>query len=799
MVMRHRYSTRGEIALTFTVASLFLMVVGSIFGLGVNKTQDVRTNAAGALCGKTCTGNGDCGTDTTTGTQTTCDRAIGKCTAVRDPKNPPCNATGPNSLGQCNEFCKSNEQCNSIDKATGITLACDLSSGSCQQKYVNDTRQCPGYVRPTPRTGSTGTGGAEGVFKSSQYACGVGFRVVVDPLISKITLSGTGGTYDIGIADVVDPASSGFTGPTTPQEYRMWKPATSDPADNLLIEWNPATTYGISGVPKGALHVKVRSGNPSNPNSKVNPQVDFYYFRNVPSWLKDGSPVRVSFSYYTLSGAQSRPVRTDSTIGASSLACPGVLTTPEPTIPLDPTIARIVTPRNTVAPTAVLTRVPSIPPTRAPSVPPTRAPTTPPTRVPSRTQTPTPPSCSTDITFMIDASESTQAILNQYQTAITDAVHIYGRANPQDNIDFYTNFFARDVQAKKGPFTAADFQFPIVRNLHWTNIKEALESTSGKTIFISDGTPSVVRYAGANNNGFCVYPDGPNMLNKADEKAAGCAPRQNEKDGYTRLNTNACASVCSENTYANANADSRVAKNKNNTYGVFVKTGLFSDVEFMESVSTDVIDISEVSATIGEIFDRACGRGGTGTLGSGNRSRGSSGSRGGRRPASTGPLSLTSTFVITNQSTEKTVESVSVKACDVNGDNCQTYDNPLRIEPGATGRFSQTIPSEVPAQNRAMVTCDINNDDGTSLSCPQKATNDDGIRFDLSVVDEEVLGDSKSFEKAADINKDGQIRANDYALCLVGNKLCDIIADEDNEVNALDRSVVYERLTNTTQ
>lgn len=797
MAMRRRYSTRGEIALTFTVASLFVMVVGSIFGLGVNKSQDVRSRAVGAVCGKTCASYGDCGTDTTTGTLTTCDLSIKKCIAVRDPKNPPCNATGPNSLGQCNESCTKNEQCNGTDNATGITLACDLSSKTCQQKYVNDPRQCPGYVKPTPKTNSGTTSGSEGAFKSSQYACGVGFRVVVDPLISRITLTGRGGTYDIGVADVVDPASSGFTGPTTPQEYRMWKPAATDMADNLLIEWNPATTYGTSGVPKGALHVRVRSGNSSNPNSKVNPQIDFYYFRNVPAWLKDGSPVSVSFSYYTLSGAQSKPVRTDATINATSFSCPGIVTTDTPTLPLEPTIARIVTPRNTVVPTRISTVVPTrgstVPPTRVPPTAPQSTPTTPPTRVPSRTATPTPPACSASITFMIDASNSTQEILKKdYVKSIEDAVKAYGD-DPQhanDNISLYTQFFARDVFPLSGKKTPKTFTFPVETNKHWTNIKAALEATTGYTIFISDGIPSVVQYVPkTNSSALCVYSNGDEMKAKSNNPANGCRPNINKQNDFS---STGCDAVCSRNTYSDARNDSMVKSNKSKTYGIFVDTGI-SDRSFIEEISTSVIDVADVPNTMAQIFDDICGRG-NGI--SGNSGNSGTSSRGG---AGSPVRSLTSTFVINNNSTQKTVESVAVKACDSAGNNCQTYPNPIRIEAGSIGRFSQTVPADVPAQNRALLTCDINYSDGTSLACPQKATNDDGIRFELSVVDEEVTGDSVSFQKAADVNKDGQVRANDYALCLVGNKLCDIIADEDNEVNALDRSVVYERLVLTTQ
>ncbi len=792
---RSVFRTQGEIALTFTVASLVLMVVGSIFGLGVNKSQDVRSRAAGAVCGKTCASNGDCGTDTTTGTLTTCDLSIKKCIAVRDPKNPPCNATGPNSLGQCNESCTKNEQCNGTDNATGITLACDLSSKTCQQKYVNDPRQCPGYVRPTPRTSTGTSGGAQGAFKSSQYACGVGFRVVVDPLINKITLTGRGGTYDIGIADVVDPASSGFTGPASPQAYRMWKPAESDAADNLLIEWNPATTYNVPGVPKGALHVRVRSGNSSNPHSQVNPQIDFYYFRNVSSWLKDGSPVSVSFSYYTLSGAQSKQVRSDATINASSLACPGIVLTQGPTIPLEPTIARIVTPRNTVAPSAIPTRISTVVPSRIPpTTVPSRPPTTPPTRVPTQQQPPTPPSCSANITFMIDASESTQKALQPHQDAINKAVRAYGLAHPSDRVNFYTNYFARDVRNPAGPFTASTFQFPIQFGLHWTNIKEALEKSEGATIFISDGLPSVVRYTN-NPSAFCVYSDGNKMKGNSPVAAAGCAPDERVKDGYRRGVQN-CAAECNINTYADARQASMVTRNKNSTYSIFVNTDANADRNFLSAVSAEVIDVSEVTQKIGTIFDQICSRasGGTGTGGnSGGTSRSSRGGSG-------SPVrSLTSTFVINNTSTQKTIESVLVKACDAAGNNCQTYPHEVRIDPGTVGRFSQTVPAEIPAQNRALLTCDINYVDGTSLACPLKATNDDGVRFELSVADEEVSGGGISFQNAADVNKDGQIRANDYALCLVGNKLCDIIADEDNEVNALDRSVVYERLVQVAQ
>ncbi len=791
MAMRRRYSTRGEIALTFTVASLFVMVVGSIFGLGVNKSQDVRSQAAGAVCGKTCSTSGDCGLDSTTGTQTTCDRSIGKCVAVRDPKNPPCNATGPNSLGQCNQSCRNTEQCNGIDHATGISLACDLSTYTCQQKYVNDTRQCPGYVRPTPRTsGSSGNPG--GSFTSRSLVCGAAFRVVVDPLINKITLSAKGQSYDIGLADVVVPASSGFTGPNSPIPYRMWKPAPNDPLDNLLIEWNPNTSYTAPGVPKGALHVQVRSGNDANPHSKVNPQVDFYYFRNLPTWLKDGSPVTVTFSYYTLSGAQSKQVRTDYTITENAKACVGVVVTQTPVSTVVPTTITPTVVRPTgITPTGVLpSRTPSIPPTnpptRVPSRIPTVPPTNPPTQIPSRV--PTPPSCSAKITFMIDASETTQEKLKEYQSDITSAVRSYGTAHPQDKIDFYTNYFARDVSNPSGPFTASAFQFPITLGLHWTNMKEALEKSSGKTIFISDGLPSVVRYGGA-RNAFCVYADGGAMRGQdTNRKADGCDPDQNVSDKYNRDIAGFCDRICTTKKYGNARVDSLVMRNKDNTYGIFVNTGAYSDRGFMEEISKEVINISELPATIAEIFDDVCGRAAIAPrprTGSG-RSKGPG--------SSSGPLSLTSTFVITNQSTEKTVESVSVKACDIAGNNCQTYDNEVLIVPGATGRFSQTIPATVPAQNRAMITCDVNNDDGTSVSCPQKNTSDDGIRFELSVADEEVTGDSISFEKAADINKDGQVRANDYALCLVGNKLCDIIADESDEVNALDRSVVFERL-----
>ncbi len=848
---------QGEITLTFVVVSLILMVIGSGLGFGVNKSQDVRTQAAGAICGKSCTSYNDCGTDSFSKTLTTCDPKLHKCTAVRDPKNPPCIATAGNTLQECNQHCDNAEQCNATDTATGISLTCDIRSHTCQQKYVNDARQCPGYLSPTPKRTTTGgtsggtTGGspaptgicpADGRFSSRGFSCGFGFNVCVDPVISDITLTPLTGT---GAPVVISTLGAAFTdsktGWTSPVGYRMWRrSAAQQNDDNLIVEWDPGKSYGVAGVNKGALHIRVLSGDTGNQQSTVENIVNFYW-NNIPAWMREGRAANIKFDYYVTYGTASNKQQANYSQTQNSNACPGgTQVTPSSSVSSPTPTRSTVTPSATRTPSPSRTPTPFVtepgkkacnspcntndecgyslggvqlvcrapagssikkclrpdsdsPQCYSPTATPTQIPTA--TTVPSRTPTPTKvitPTvvpCQTTIDFMIDASHTTQEKLQPYQQAITNAVRSYG-ADPthkNDRITFYTSYFAKTVRNHSGgPFTASNFNFPIQFNLHWTNLKDALESINGNTIFISDGLPSIVNYGGG-EKGLCVYSNGDYMKNRnSNHKAEGCYPVESQEDGF-RHGLDTCARECS-NSYDQAYSDSLVTRNKNNTYGIFVNSGAYANRSFVEAISKEVIDVSEVTEKIGEIFDKAC-----------NRSSSQSGT--------SVPHTLMSSYTVRNQSTTKTIESVTVKACNAQGGNCQEFVNQVSVLPGSTTRFAQAIASDISPENRAVLTCDVQYTDGTSLPCPQKSTNDDGLQFDLSVADDEITGDTLTFLQAADLNQDGTVNGADYAryaVCFVQQANnptegapCDILAD--GLVNAQDTAILVERFGQSTQ
>ena len=763
---------RGEVALTFTLISLFLMTVGTFAGLKINQTQDIRSKAAGAVCGKICSNNSQCGTDTTSNSLTVCDfsQTPHLCIPVRSPGNPSCT----DGLKNCNESCKKDEDCNGQDKnnvwAQPFYLKCDQRTRTCQQRYTNDARFCPGYISPTPRTGSGGTGGGtggvplpgptDGAFRSQVMSCGVGFRVVRDPVIEKITLTSTTGSgqYNIGTADLTIPSTATRTSPIG---YRMWTLDPGDPSNNLTIEWNPGTNYPGTGAPKGSLHVQVKSGNSSNPNSKIDPQIDFYYFKNLPSWLKSGEPVIISFSYYVTSGLQNKPTRTDHTIQSRSNACQGTIT---------------ITPTRTPTPT----KIPSITPTKTPT--PTRTPT--PTKPPPPSATPTIRSCATQIDFIIDASKSVQDELKNYQQRITAAVHSYGY--PQDRITFTTRFFARDIHAKSAVSTPTTFNFPVQAGLNWTNLKAALESITAPTFLITDGLPSVVAY-GNSADSTCVYGRGDYMSNPANRNhtADGCSP--NEATGGLNSNIQSCARICSTKKYSDAYADSLITSNKNKTYGIFVNTGAYAYKPFLSSVSKQVLEVSDLPGKIHEIFDDICNRG---------VPAGTPPSDGGA-----GPLNFQSSYSISNTSTTKTIETVYIKSCDSSGNNCQETERPVAIGPQSTSKFTQALPDSA-SSGLDLLTCDIGYSDGTRLPCPAKNIGQNsGLQFNLSANGSGVTGKIQSFLEASDLNHDGIVNGLDFAQCVGqingnGVKSCDIMSDD--QVNAQDISVLLDNVGKTT-
>lgn len=388
---------------------------------------------------------------------------------------------------------------------------------------------------------------------------------------------------------------------------------------------------------------------------------------------------------------------------------------------------------------------------------------------------------------MIDNS-STQALnpqklstaINNYFGTPQNPKHIY------NNINFSYDTF--NVKVDDGPPPQLRQMNLSISGKNWTNINAAFDrlrtTTADMKVFVSDGIPTVLDTTLNGRAIQCAYkhdPTGSGDINST--KLIGCEPKVGKRE--PDLNVSQCngrynaggqgkriQDVC-------ANPYPVTSSNATHTVMAPVAGGETPIKTTVEAAGGRYYNTPEEFITaLPTLFDALCPAGGSGLLGG-------------------QPRTFMSTFTVQNRSTNKSVQSVTVKTCNQAGGNCQSFLNTVGIQPQSTGRFSQVIPDSVPAASRALITCDVQYSDGSSLPCPKKQTQNESIQFNLTVDNRNVSGSTKTFLQAADVNNDGVVNGIDYVLCqkqiaTTGKKTCDIVSDD--LVNAQDISVVAERL-----
>ena len=784
---------RGEVALTFTLLSLALMIIGTVVGLGVNKTQDIRSSAAGgAVCGKQCTNNSSCGTDSTSGTKTSCDFSQNPhiCIATRGiPNNPPCIA----GLKDCNEACKKNEDCNG-------GLRCDTRVHTCQ-KIIG---QCPPVATPTgfhtlpiPTEGPGGGGGTGGgtggatatpsgpVYQGSKdpknpvlgnafrltgsSPCYIEWHYEKDPNIEELYLKAGTNTLDLTTASPL-PGSDSAPVKGAGVNFK---------SGGIAIGFDPNEDY-VRSHPGPEVWLKIGQG---GGQEKV-----WYFARPTPDWLgRETTLVYVKYKgkisgeerwwFQTANAAACRtdvvPSNTPTpTLGMSSCfractsdsQCPIISINNRPTKLLCIALAGTSLCRNSDYPTSPNCLPPKTTLTNTPT--PTKTPT--PTRTPPPTATPTPPVCNKSVYFMIDNS-STQT---GNPALISGKLNEYFRGNNYDRVSFSYDTFNRTVEDGEHD-QINGLTFKNIQDKQWTNINAAFNTISSnqadEKIFISDGIPTLLDSGISGVQ--CTYRHNPGANST---QWTGCI----DPNGGPDLNTGQCKSrydkieeTCTHEYpigSANATQSVTVAGNEGAISANMVRAGGKQYPTFDSLVNG-----------LPSILNALCSRTTQGI------------------PSH--PTRFQSSYSINNQSSSKTIDKVIVKACKTGGKSCQEYAKSAGIAPRQTFKFSQTLPETLPAANRAVLSCDVGYADGSRLPCPAKnLESNNGLQFDLTVTDKKVTGNVQSFSKACDQNKDGVVNGLDYVRCVNqigstgGKKSCDVILDD--LVNAQDISVCLDTI-----
>ncbi len=795
---------KGEIALTLTVISLVLMAMGAL--LGVTRTQDVRSRAsAGSVqCGQySCKNNSECAQNT--GFLVLCHLSSGQCRPASSTDVCPGGGTAraDTTKKDVGGLCSSSSDCKSGLSCLSRTCS-QTSTGGGGGSSGGGATAAP-LATPTPGAVPQGT-----AFQVTSLPCKIDFTFQWDPEIEYIRISKLDGsqTYDLTNDKVRKTVPAGESGPIG-WEFVFPRGRSSSIAVSFTFDINDVFTH-ISDGPRN---------------------VSYYLQRPTPDWLNGGEGYNIDIGYkYVIGGVDKHAHQVGTSKACTSntpvqlsptptltfrSGCGGICTTDSQCRFENPNLIcrrKLGSTSNTTychfpttdscstitPPVTSQTPSPTIPSRTPTPTTPTRTPT--PSLTLTPTASPTPTLCNKSVYFMIDNS-STQAGIPQ---AISSELSKYFAKDENDynNISFsYDTFNLTVEKGGRDELRGVNFNIPSDRN--WTNINAALDALGSARsdkgtqydakIFISDGIPTV---KGASINGKsiqCAYRHDPSSSAdissskldgcepklhhpKADLNISQCNGRYNPGNRGTSLQTACGDPYLLSSANATHNVMAVLPNGKTANGETPIKAGVVAaGGKHYETSDKFIADLPNILNSLCPTTPT-----GGGLLGDTQR-----------------PRTFMSTFTVQNKS-NKAVQSVNVKTCNQAGSGCLSFLNTVGVQPQTTGRFSQVIPDSVPLANRALVTCDVNYTDGSSLPCPKKQTQNESIQFNLTVNNKAVSGSSKTFSQAADINNDGRVNAIDCALCQrqIGStsttKSCDIVSD--NVVNAQDISVCVERL-----
>lgn len=782
-----RAPKQGEIALTLTVLSLITMLIGTVIGL--NRPQDVRTKAAGPVkvqCGQFgCSNNSDC---SQTPIQTLCHLSTGQCRPMLSTDScPSVTARAESTKKDVGGSCITKTDCKTgLDCSPGRT--CTVPAGGSGGGAGTDggATGAPSIPQPTLQDRTR--------YRTYPGQCEMLFSNIDDPRIMRLTLSTTSGTV-LFDTDKEQNGCMPFNSPSKGDSISInYDPRSQQ---NVIVRATSSgglggadktCTFGRQGLSNGAeadplivtMYYQVQQGLQgqrvwNSYSQSANTTGGCVERRNTPTptatptqpekltqkrncWQSctsdaqcnktpEGNVLKCRYPQFIKQGDTNKYCLLPN---EDTLDCKPKATTATPTIPT-----------KTPTPTATRTPTPTIP-------------------TPSVTQ---PPRCYKSVYFMIDTSSTQQSNI---KPLIEKPLNDYFSTKTFKNVTFTYNTFNIAAPRQSGGPSNETIQFSLADNQNWTNLNAAFDVIRSRKedirVLISDGIPSVlgpftnVRAKNSSVQLQCAYDtDGKN--------AKGCSPvadTPGRDDNYMKEND------CKKDNMfgANFNEYCKVpypVGTSTATHAVRLGGNEGISTANLRASGAGVIykDMDEFLGALEGIIKNA--------------------------PCHPEPLTLrpvTSSFSIQNTSLTKTISSVDVKTCSSTGKQCQTFTNPVRIEPQSTKQFSQSIPETVLPENRTVFTCNLKLTDGSSLPCPEKKAIDESVRFSLQSNGKQVSGSAQTFLQAADVNKDGRVNAIDYVLCQKqivskGAKSCDIIPD--NVVNAQDFSVVTERFGQSTQ
>ncbi len=803
------YSKKGELGLTLALLSLVVMIAGSLFGTQVSDTM-VKTSsqAAGCIgagkqsCGGACGCNSDCLTSVTNSdgerVSLACDFKVKKCLPATGEKDR-CDSTsggGSTQGGNCGDICRADRDCNQRDtQDSSIRLRCDFSlvgSGRGKCQGFPNGRQCYNIPTPTARstqpnptnstspTGSTSQptsipigGNAPGDVRFSTHplSCGGIFRVIVDPVIDSITIKNTTQSFVLNAADEV---TGSDTGRTSPVGYRVWMTHNRGvTVDNIKVDFSESVIR--SG--KRAVYLGLRSGGHPDPDYNQDAQVDMYYVDNVPQFVFDGSPKDIVLDYHvTTNTGGSRQQVKYYTQKIVTNGCSG---------------DDVITPSVVVTPTPSPTRIP-----------------TPTTVIPTATETPEQCRESTNICFMIDASTTIEkdqgfrSVLDQ----LSQKINQYFVAHPEHNgkLTFSYKYFTSEVGGAEGEgvlSSANGYKFPnyvdnrpeIGGNLNrYTNIGKALKTGCGPNmIFVSDGVPSVVD-AYQKDGVYCVFNNSLCMSGRGN--CSGADRSKSYADGCLIQGVNypigasqcrGVAAYCEDKSYQDALNQTLSQMDRSAQYSYMVEKQDGTRIEEVMRKAGKIYKngFASIVQDIDAIIENACAE---------------PGEDNGRieRQFVTVGYSMS----IENQSTSRGIESISLDLCDESG-ACASRAIEMMINPGqvktTNDSFSSLSNSPITSDSTYELSCLITFEDGETQECGVASINgDNGVRYKVTVDDQDIDSQPKSYVDASDVDDNCSINALDFVRCLkqsetgvsVTSDACDIIFD--NKINAQDHSVI---------
>lgn len=384
---------------------------------------------------------------------------------------------------------------------------------------------------------------------------------------------------------------------------------------------------------------------------------------------------------------------------------------------------------------------------------------------------------------------------------LSDAFDAIATKSPKEGVSYSLVAFNRTVKtfASNTDYNGlmSALNSAVKQADHGTNLPGALAQASGTVILLTDGLPSY-------DLDRCFYGSGVEMskINNQNKTAEGPdklrATQFDPNDSGSQAKPSTAS--CGTRPYGWALADVVSAAGGKTIHAIEVKARKETNPWVLQAIGKgngSYNNVSNLEDAIAAAMQIICGPTAVKTNPPTRTSTTPN------RPSSQ-TSTIASSFALTNNTVDRTIDSIVMKLCDKTTGACDNRTEKLNLPPGARLNIP-TLFDKLDAAGRYNISCELRYTDGTSEQCPnQEVKPGSSAKVTVAVSQTTPLSVSTNTnDRPWDIDGDGAGTARDYALVIThygqsNGQTIDIAAtlpgdaNLDGKVDAVDLSIVLD-------